>query len=158
MIFTNKHVVLALIIAPILSVIAWFAVDAFIGEQPHAAKTGQSYPLVAQSNCRYESGACDLENEDFTVTIQLIDGSYLLSSEYRIESALMAAGSSAEVPAPNPMQPIGATGKSWRIDGLGVPEAEDRIFVVIQSNGVTFFGDAATVFTRADNAGIPLGN
>ena len=65
--FTNKHVIVALIVAPVLSVLAWYAVGSFTGEQPTPAEPGQSYPLVEKSNCRYPSGECELENEDFSV-------------------------------------------------------------------------------------------
>ena len=40
---TNKHVVIALIVAPILAVIAYFATDAAVGEKPHKAQAGKSY-------------------------------------------------------------------------------------------------------------------
>jgi NADH:ubiquinone oxidoreductase subunit 3 (subunit A) len=60
--FKNWHVIIAMIVAPILAVLAWFAVDYFVAERPHAAKEGAAYSLIAKSNCRYDSGQCDLEN------------------------------------------------------------------------------------------------
>lgn len=53
---TNKHVVIAMLVAPVLAVIAYFAVDASVSEPPKAAQPGQSYPLAVRSNCRYTSG------------------------------------------------------------------------------------------------------
>ena len=67
--FKNKHVIIALIVTPILAALAWIGVGQLMGEKPHAARPGQSYPLVEKSNCRYESGACDLENEDFLLRL-----------------------------------------------------------------------------------------
>lgn len=65
--FKNKHFIVALLIAPILSIIAYFGTDMAVSEKPHAAKEGQSYKLVSKSNCRYTSGLCDMENGDFKV-------------------------------------------------------------------------------------------
>ena len=68
--FKNKHVVIAMLVAPVLAIMAWFAVDYFVGERPHAATPGSAYTLVAKSNCRYASGQCDLENADFKLRIR----------------------------------------------------------------------------------------
>jgi len=68
--FTNKHVIIAMLVAPVLAIMAWFAVDYFIGERPHAAKEGAAYTLIAKSNCRYDSGQCDLENSDFKLNLR----------------------------------------------------------------------------------------
>jgi hypothetical protein len=40
----NKHVVIAMIVAPILAVLAWFAVGALVGEKAQVAKPGGAYP------------------------------------------------------------------------------------------------------------------
>ena len=72
----NKHLIMAMFIAPMLAVIAYFAVDTVVSEEPHAALEGASYQLVAKSNCRYKSGLCTLENGDVEVKVRLevIDG------------------------------------------------------------------------------------
>ena len=41
-----------------------------VAERSHVAKPGSSYSLIAKSNCRYESGQCDLVNSDFKLTIR----------------------------------------------------------------------------------------
>ena len=69
----DKHVVIALIVAPILAVIAWFGVDYIVAEKAQPAEPGSMYPLVARSNCRYDSGSCDLVNNDFEITLRPID-------------------------------------------------------------------------------------
>lgn len=63
-VFKNKHLIIALLVAPLLAIISWFAVDYMVAERPQAAKSGGYYPLVAKSNCRYQSGACTLKNGD----------------------------------------------------------------------------------------------
>lgn len=45
--FKNKHLIIALLIAPILSLIAYFGTDLALSEKPHAAKEGESYKLPA---------------------------------------------------------------------------------------------------------------
>ena len=69
----DKHVVIALIVAPILAIIAWFGVDYIVAEKAQPAEPGSMYPLVARSNCRYDSGSCDLVNNDFKVRIRPVD-------------------------------------------------------------------------------------
>ncbi len=41
---TNKHVVIAMLVAPVLAVIAYFAVDASVSEAPKAAQPGKKLP------------------------------------------------------------------------------------------------------------------
>lgn len=70
---TNKHVVIALIVAPILAVISYFGVDYLVSEKPQRAVAGNSYPLIAQSNCRYTSGRCTLRNGDIQLQLRFSD-------------------------------------------------------------------------------------
>ena len=55
--------------APVLGIISYFAVNALVGEDPQAAEAGQSYKLVEKPNCRYASGLCGLKNVDFELTL-----------------------------------------------------------------------------------------
>ena len=59
-----------MIVAPLLAVIAWFAVDRPVAERPHVAREGHAYPLMARSDCRYTSGQCSLENASFKSTLR----------------------------------------------------------------------------------------
>ena len=72
----NKHVILAMLIAPVLAIIAWFSVDYFVAERPHEARPGASYPLVAKPNCRRLSERCDLVNEDFRLGMNITYADY----------------------------------------------------------------------------------
>lgn len=40
-----------------------------VKQEPQKAVAGQAYKLIAKSNCRFSSGACDLENGNFKSTI-----------------------------------------------------------------------------------------
>ena len=67
--FTNKHVVTAILVVPILAIVSYLAVDYFVKPDPIAAKRGHAYPLIAKSNCRYASSQCTLVNGDFRLDI-----------------------------------------------------------------------------------------
>ncbi|MGB1440048.1 MAG: hypothetical protein ACPG63_09740, partial [Luminiphilus sp.] len=63
----NRHVVTALLVAPLLAVLAWFLVGGIAGqpeEQPAPAEAGNSYPMIERPGCRYPGGDCGLSNED----------------------------------------------------------------------------------------------
>lgn len=89
--FTNKHVIIAMIVAPILAVMTYIAVDRHVRPDPVAAKPGDSYELVARSNCRYESGKCTLYNGDFKIELNVADAANQtdltldLNSEFPLE-------------------------------------------------------------------------
>ncbi len=72
----NKHLILAMFVAPMLAIIAYFSVDYFVSETPHAAIQGNSYKLAARSNCRYKSGICTLENGDIEVKLRAESAGY----------------------------------------------------------------------------------
>jgi len=38
-----------MLVAPVLAIMGYFALDFFVGETPHAAEEGQSYKLVGPS-------------------------------------------------------------------------------------------------------------
>jgi hypothetical protein len=141
-VYSNKHVIVALIVAPILSVIAWLAVDAYVGEQPQSAQAGQSYPLVAESNCRYASGRCTMSNEDFSLSITFTEQIFTVSSDHLLEAAYLDVADPSDQPSPKPM--VMAQDNLWRLQGVEVPGDQDRLYVVVQTSGVRFFGDAAT--------------
>lgn len=65
----NGHVIAAMLVAPVLAVISYFAVDFMVRDEPEAAQAGNEYRLVSRSNCRYESGHCIMENGEFKLTV-----------------------------------------------------------------------------------------
>jgi hypothetical protein len=67
--FKNKHVVIALIVAPILAIMSWFATGYFVDERPHVMKEGGLYTMNVRSNCRWASGECTLLNNDIRIDI-----------------------------------------------------------------------------------------
>ena len=146
----NKHVIVAMLVAPLLAILAWFAVGQFAGEKPHAALPGQSYPLVEQSNCRYDSGACDVENEDVRFRLTLVQsGSALelhLSSSLPLEGVLLAVTVAGMGNKPAGMAAVDADGKLWRLALAELPRKDGRLRIAARSAGSNYYADVATSF------------
>lgn len=108
-ILKNKHLILAMFVAPALAIIAYFAVDHVVSEKPSAAQEGSTYKLVAKSNCRYQSGLCTLKNADVELVIRAkrIDErsvELVLSSELEIDNVLISLANSEADARPVQMQ------------------------------------------------------
>ena len=152
----NKHVVIALIVAPILSILAWFAVGNLVGEKPQSAQEGKTYKLVARSNCRYASGSCELHNADFTLLIEpeMLAASSValtLTSSHALQSAavgLVEAGSE-----PQPARMTMTTDDRMRWQGL-VPRprsADAQIRVAVTAQGATWYAEVPVVFLETED-------
>jgi hypothetical protein len=149
--FTNKHVIVAMLVAPVLAIMAWFSVDYFIGERPHAAKEGAAYSLIAKSNCRYDSGQCDLENSDFRLSIRptsVTSGSIQLemTSAFPLQSATLGLVNGGTAALPSPMAATSAEALHWttRID---YPQGDtSTIRVAVTADGATWYAEIPTVF------------
>jgi len=67
--FKNKHVIVAMIVAPILAILSWYATGFIVDEKEHVMKDGAVYTLVVRPNCRWASGKCTLSNSDLKIDI-----------------------------------------------------------------------------------------
>lgn len=151
MLLTNKHVVIALIVAPVLAVLAWFAAGQLTGERPRAAAPGQSYPLLERSNCRWPSGACDLRNKEFNLRLMPVEeGSreLVLISSHPLDGAVLGIGLPDEDSLPVMMRAVDGQGLEWRLVLDSDPLPAQRIRLVAMAGGTSFFGDAATTFLQ----------
>ncbi len=152
--FKNKHFIIALLIAPILSLIAYFGTDMALSEKPHAAKEGESYKLASKSNCRYTSGLCDMENGDFKVKFRsekLTQDSLELSlhAAYPLEGGKLSVVDSQEQNAqPIDMKPADQAGQNWTITLPKPASAESWLRVAIQSEGTLYYGETQTAFVK----------
>ncbi|HDM8061856.1 hypothetical protein [Vibrio harveyi] len=152
--FKNKHFIIALLIAPILSLIAYFGTDMALSEKPHAAKEGESYKLASKSNCRYTSGLCDMENGDFKVKFRsekLTQDSLELSlhAAYPLEGVKLSVVDSQEQNAqPIGMKPADQAGQNWTITLPKPASAESWLRVAIQSEGTLYYGETQTAFVK----------
>jgi len=152
--FKNKHFLIALLIAPILSLIAYFGTDMALSEKPHAAKEGETYKLAAKSNCRYTSGLCDMTNGDFKVqfrseklTANGLDLS--LKAAFPLEGVKLSIVDSQDQSAqPLAMQPTDSSGQHWAISLAKPASAESWLRVAIQSEGTLYYGETQTAFVK----------
>jgi len=153
---TNKHVVIAMIVAPVLAVLAWIAVGQFAGEQAAPAQAGREYPLVEQSNCRYASGACDLTNEEFKLRLSLDrsgDPVLNLSASHPLDGVLISVGAVDDNSPPAQMRATGGQGTGWSMLLGRVPDAGERVRLVAVAGGSAYFAEASTQFMVEESVG-----
>jgi hypothetical protein len=155
----NKHLVVAMLVAPVLAVLSYFALDVLVGEQPKPAEEGQSYPLVEKPDCRWASGHCGLKNADFEIEI-VAEGvgedrvSLTLTSVFPLDGAMLALVSGEDDDAPPAaMQASGDDGLGWWTEIARPDPARQRLRLVVSSAGSLYYGDAATAFTARKEAG-----
>jgi hypothetical protein len=147
----NKHVIVAMLVAPVLAIMAWFGVDYFVAERPQPATDGGAYPLVAKSNCRYDSGRCDLENADFEMTLRPLDisSSQLtleLTSRFPLQQATIALVDKGAEAMPLQMSGKNAEKTEWG-GTISSPAGDDSsLRIAVISGGTTFFAEVPVVF------------
>jgi hypothetical protein len=148
----NWHVVIAMLVAPVLGVIAWYAVDWFVAERPHAAKAGAAYSLIAKSNCRYDSGECELVNNDFKIIIrpaQLHSDQTTLTidSEYTLLSVTAALVSNeTEVSAVARPDEEGTLPQQWKVRIPASPEATSTLRIAVTAQGAVYYAEVPVTF------------
>lgn len=157
----NKHLVIAMLVAPILAVLAYYAMDSLVGEKPKPAEQGQSYPLVEKPNCRYNSGKCGMRNADFELNLVTSDpGSgrieLKLESGYALDGVMVSlVRNGNDTTPPAAMRSASGDGRHWSLV-LERPEPEtDRLRLVASAQGSLYYGDVATRFTRPDSIDDP---
>ncbi len=151
--FGNRHLVVALLVAPLLALLAWFAVGNLVSERAAPAQAGESYPLVAGSNCRYESGQCDLENADLKLSLRY-DNTYgdalELRASHALDTVLLAVAGAESDPEPQQMQPLGGDGRDWRLQLAGRPDADAQLRLVAAAGGARYFAETTTRFLQQE--------
>ena len=152
-VWKNKHVIIATLMAPVLALIAYFGTSALVGETPQAAEPGGSYKLVEKPNCRYSSGACGLKNNDFELSLSYerpSAGRILLKieSEFPLDGVMIAMGESeTEQDQPVPMQQMDSENLTWSLN-IANPDPEyHRLYLVASTGQSLYYGDVATKFT-----------
>jgi len=157
-VWKNKHVLIATMMAPVLALIAYFGVNALVGEKPHVAEAGQSYVLVEKPNCRHSGGICGLKNGDFELSLSfewLDNGRMLLELEsaHALDGVLLAlVESEASEDPPVDMRPVGNDGLAWTLDVAHPDPDSHRLRLVASANQALYFGDIATKFTVIESA------
>lgn len=153
--FTNKHVVVAMLVAPVLAILAWYAVDHLIGEKPHAAKPGEAYLLIAKSNCRYDSGQCDLANGDFEVTLRAtrigdVRMTLELVSKFPLQQSTIGLVESGIERPPLPMDATAAGATRW-VGEMSRPGSEESsLRLAVLAEGVTYYAELPVTFLELE--------
>ena len=146
--FKNKHIVAAVIIAPVLALIGYFATDHAVNEKPHAAEAGASYSLVARPNCRYTSGQCALYNGDLKIDVQLVDSQTLSVTS---SAPLNAAEISIQYVESGVEKKMQLTAKEsdpqyWETTLSQLPQSSDVLRIVVSAQESLFFAETALGF------------
>ena len=143
--------ILAMFVAPVLAIIAYFSVDHMVSEKPRAAQQGGTYKLAAKSNCRYQSGNCTLKNGDIEVHIhaqRLSDKEVELSmrSELPIQHAIISYVIDDYASEPAPMNVISAQTSDWHIRlQLDDPE-KSMLRLALNIADTTYYAETSAIF------------
>lgn len=153
--FKNKHVVVAMLVAPVLSILAWFAVDYFVSERPHAAEPGTTYLLIAKSNCRYDSGQCDLENGDFKLTLRpaAIGESMVtldLESRFALQQATVGVVNGGSETEASRMVSSGTGATRWSTMLARPSSDESTLRIAAVAQGATYYAEVPIVFMQLE--------
>ena len=151
----NKHILAAMIISPILAVITYFAVDYVVKEKPHVAQEGQSYPLVAKSNCRYSSGQCNLENSSFKASLQVkeVNGqpALHLDANFPLDGVMVGIavdGVDIQNVAPQSMQSQNNDSQKWVLPLEVDVDSSSMLAIAMTANGSQYFGETIMAFSK----------
>ena len=155
--FTNKHVITAMIVAPILSVLAYFLVDLALKEQPQKAVAGNAYKLIAKSNCRFSSGSCDLVNGSFKSTLRVTQEQGFktlhLMSETPLQNASVGFVTSNDgETGPFNFVAKGNDGYEWSTDLKGPVDQHTILRVVLVANGAHYYAETKMGFSNYETS------
>ena len=152
--------ILAMFVAPVLAIMAYFSVDTIVSEKPQAALQGSSYKLAAKSNCRYQSGVCTLKNGDIEVQLRarrVGDKAVELTmfSELPVQNVLISSIAENITSTPEHMNATTAEKKNWQVTlYLGDPEKSTLRLALTISDSMYYaentavFIDYETSFSR----------
>lgn len=161
----SRHVIVALLVAPLLAVFAWFSVGWIAGDTSEAAKpvqAGADYPLIERSGCRYAGGECRLENTDVKWVVTVDDNHVVtIQSAIPLDSLVVGLRSQPSVPpvaAAAAGEGVGssaglagdgqiANDKVWLVRLAGAPDSSDALRLVATAGGARYYGEASLTFT-----------
>lgn len=144
-----------MLVAPVLAILAWYAVDHLIGEKPHAAKPGEAYLLIAKSNCRYDSGQCDLANGDFEVTLRAtrigaVRMTLELVSKFPLQQSTIGLVEPGAERPPLPMDATAAGTTRWVGDVSRPGSEESSLRLAVLAEGVTYYAEVPVTFLQLE--------
>lgn len=153
-VFKNKHIIAAMIVAPMLAVLTYFLVDQIVREEPYMAVYGQAYPLVAKSNCRFSSGQCRLENASFSAVLSVLQESsgqqvLLLNSSHALQQATIGlVDEQGQEWPPTDMLAKSDNQTQWQLDLPFAVTANTLARVALKSNDAFYFAETTMQFNQ----------
>lgn len=151
--FKNKHVLTALLVTPLLAVIAWLGVDHVVGERAAPAAAGGAYELLAQPDCRrLGGGSCTLRNAEAKILIErMSEPTWVVLSVVTalpLQGGSVAVSDGGQYRTPQPLV-VGADG-AWRVSLPADVAATDRsLRVAFKVRGATLYAEFAAPFLLA---------
>lgn len=147
-ILRNKHLIAAMFITPVLAIAGYYIADRSVAEPPTAIESGRSYPLVARSNCRYQSGMCTLVNGEVELTVRAQRLSenrikLLMDTDQPVEQALIASTEAGE--AENPAEMV-RDGNAWQNELTIANPNATQLRMAFTLRGAHFFVETSAVF------------
>ena len=148
----NKHIVLAMFVAPVLAIIAYFATDHIVSEKPHLVQQGQTYKLAARPNCRYPSGQCTLHNGDVEINVQVervTDSAIklILQSNLPLQNALASfADDDTDAAQPSTMYRAAPESNIWNAEFDRVDAEKSTLRLALEIAGSIFYAETPAVF------------
>ena len=156
----NRHVIAALLIAPILSIMSYFSVDYLVSEQPKKAQRGMAYELIPKPNCRYQSGVCEMKNGDFEIAIivnrlQNGDLEMSLTSEYSLKGVgiSISDGQTSGAQATH-MQPKNQNRQEWSaiLPSPPLEQNKSTLRVAVSANESYYYAESGLAFVAYKTA------
>jgi hypothetical protein len=150
--FKNKHIIASMIIAPILAVISWFAVDHFVKEVPHQLESGNHYKMLVKSNCRWGSGKCDLENNDIKITLTVANNlkNKTLNLNSSAELTTVQVGIAKNIEEHSIPQKMLKVDESNYIINFDTIDSNKILQLVASINGAIFYATIPTIFINKE--------
>jgi len=149
--FKNKHVILAMFIAPLLAIIAYFAVDHIVSEKPQQMKQGQTYKLAANPNCRYPSGQCTLRNGDIEVQVRVervtdTAAKLVLQSNTPVAHALASFAAGADEPQPKTLYRSATEADTWNAEFRQAELENSTLRLALEIADSIFYAETPAAF------------
>lgn len=151
----NRHVTVALLVAPVLALLAWFGVGQLLGERAAPAQPGASYPLLAQPGCRYAGGRCALSNGDITLQISVGEGDagagpqLYLSASHALQGAQVAIVAPPEEQAPPlALSPVENSARRWQLALAQPLRGVELLRLAVRVADSLYFAETVTTFVE----------
>ncbi|TVP56393.1 MAG: hypothetical protein EA349_08110 [Halomonadaceae bacterium] len=158
MLLKNGHVIVAMLVAPVLAVISYFAVDFMVRDDPQVAQPGDEYRLISRSNCRYESGECVMENGEFRLTFTAESTApdrvmLRVSSAHPLQGIQAAWADNPDQDGPSgTLSPVNGDRLQWQGEVPATSGQDAFLRVAAKANDAVYFGQTHARFMNYETS------